>query len=138
VKRFRKVHELAWGESITVSTKRGHLRVTAIQVAHWGARMIRDTYRGYGGYVLQRTYQEKNYAICYAGDTAFTPVFAAVAGIAPRLDLALMPIGAYDPWIAAHCNPEQAVTMADQAGARYIVPIHHETFRLSAEPMDEP
>ena len=49
-----------------------------------------------------------------------------------------MPIGAYDPWIQAHCSPEQAVAMADAAGARYFVPIHHETFRLSAEPMHEP
>ena len=50
----------------------------------------------------------------------------------------LMPIGAYDPWIRAHCSPEQAVEMANDAGAKYFVPIHHETFKLSSEPMDEP
>jgi L-ascorbate metabolism protein UlaG (beta-lactamase superfamily) len=50
----------------------------------------------------------------------------------------LMPIGAYDPWIRAHCSPEQAVAMARQAGARAFVPIHHETFKLSSEAMDEP
>ncbi|HEU5080908.1 MAG TPA: MBL fold metallo-hydrolase [Opitutaceae bacterium] len=138
LKRFRHVHELAWGQSITVSTRQGQLRVTAIEVAHWGARMIRDTHRGYGGFVLQRTYQEKDYSICYAGDTTFTRAFEKVRAIAPALQLALMPIGAYNPWIAAHCTPEQAVAMADQAGAMNIVPIHHETFRLSAEPMDEP
>jgi L-ascorbate metabolism protein UlaG (beta-lactamase superfamily) len=49
-----------------------------------------------------------------------------------------MPIGAYDPWIWNHCNPEQAVELANLAGARYIVPIHHQTFRLSNEPMHEP
>jgi L-ascorbate metabolism protein UlaG (beta-lactamase superfamily) len=50
----------------------------------------------------------------------------------------LMPIGAYDPWIRAHCSPEQAAAMARDAGARFFVPIHHETFKLSAEAMDEP
>ena len=49
-----------------------------------------------------------------------------------------MPIGAYDPWIYKHCNPEQAVAMADAAGARLFVPVHHQTFRLSREPFDEP
>ena len=49
-----------------------------------------------------------------------------------------MPIGAYDPWIRAHCTPEQAVAMAEQAGGAYFVPIHHQTFKLSNEPMEEP
>jgi L-ascorbate metabolism protein UlaG (beta-lactamase superfamily) len=49
-----------------------------------------------------------------------------------------MPIGAYDPWIHAHCTPEQAVEMSNQAGARFILPVHHQTFKLSWEPMDEP
>jgi len=49
-----------------------------------------------------------------------------------------MPIGAYNPWIASHCTPEQAVEMANEARAQFVVPIHHQTFRLSWEPMDEP
>ena len=49
-----------------------------------------------------------------------------------------MPIGAYDPWIYNHCTPEQAVTMADAADARLIVPVHHQSFRLSNEPFMEP
>jgi L-ascorbate metabolism protein UlaG (beta-lactamase superfamily) len=49
-----------------------------------------------------------------------------------------MPIGAYDPWIASHATPEQAVAMANAAGARHIMPLHHQTFRLSAEPFREP
>ena len=28
--------------------------------------------------------------------------------------------------------------MADDSGARFILPLHHQTFRLSAEPLDEP
>ena len=49
-----------------------------------------------------------------------------------------MPIGAYNPWIRAHCTPEQAIQMADAAGADRILPVHHQTFQLSSEPYREP
>jgi L-ascorbate metabolism protein UlaG (beta-lactamase superfamily) len=49
-----------------------------------------------------------------------------------------MPIGAYQPWIRNHCTPEEALEMANAAGAKYLVPIHHQTFKLSEEPMEEP
>ncbi len=132
--RFRNVHELDWGQSVTLATRGGELRVTALEVAHWGARMMRDDHRGYNGYLLER----KGAAVCFAGDTAYTKAFAKLKRPGRSIDLMLMPIGAYDPWIRAHCSPEQAVAMANDAGARYIVPIHHETFKLSAEPMEEP
>lgn len=132
--RFREIRELDWGETLTFTVRGAPLAITAIEVAHWGARMLRDNFRGYNGYVLERG----GAAICFAGDTAYTRAFAALGRRKRRLDLMLMPIGAYDPWIRAHCSPEQAVAMADQAKARTFVPIHHETFQLSHEPMDEP
>jgi L-ascorbate metabolism protein UlaG (beta-lactamase superfamily) len=49
-----------------------------------------------------------------------------------------MPIGAYDPWIHYHATPEQAWSMANDAGADRILPIHHQTFALSREPYLEP
>ena len=53
-------------------------------------------------------------------------------------DLAIVGIGAYDPWIRSHCTPEQAVAMAKAAGANFIMPVHHQTFKLSAEPFRQP
>jgi L-ascorbate metabolism protein UlaG (beta-lactamase superfamily) len=55
-----------------------------------------------------------------------------------RWDLAILPIGAYDPWIHAHCTPEQALQMGDDAGAEFVLPVHHQTFVLSREPKFEP
>ena len=49
-----------------------------------------------------------------------------------------MPIGSYDPWIRNHCTPEQAWQMANEAGAEFVAPVHHQTFRLSREPVYEP
>ena len=132
--RFRNIHELDWGQTVTLTVRGRALTVAAIEVAHWGARMMRDDHRGYNGYVLGR----EGAAVCFAGDTAYTPAFDRLNDPRRPLDLVLMPSGAYDPWIRAHCSPEQAVAMANAAGARYFVPIHHETFRLSAEPMGEP
>jgi len=132
-KRFASVHELRWGQSVCVRTSRGDVEVKSIQVKHWGARLGRDTYRGYSGYVIRR----EGRALLFGGDTAFTPLFASCRNDGP-FDAAIMPIGAYDPWIYNHCTPEQAVTMADAAGARLFVPVHHRTFALSREGFDEP
>src|SRR5690606_33811690 len=71
------------------------------------------------------------------GDTADTPRFRDHRRHGP-FDAAVMPIGAYDPWIRNHCTPEQAAMMADAAGARRIVPVHHKSFQLSREPFNEP
>lgn len=134
IRGFKQVYELDWGQSVTLHTRVGELTVEAIEVAHWGARMIRDEHRGYNGYILTRG----GSTVCFAGDTAYTDAFAKLRSTERPIDLMIMPIGAYNPWRHAHCNPEEAVAMADAAGARYFVPIHHETFKLGAEPMDEP
>jgi L-ascorbate metabolism protein UlaG (beta-lactamase superfamily) len=130
---FRSKTELRWGEMIELQRKAGAIRVRAFQVRHWGARLRQDMHRGYNGYVLER----EGRRIIFGGDTAVTQTFAELRQRG-GYDLALMPIGAYDPWIASHATPEQAVAMANAAGARHIMPIHHQTFRLSAEPFREP
>jgi hypothetical protein len=49
-----------------------------------------------------------------------------------------MSIGAYNPWIHSHCTPEQAVQMANEAGAHLIMSVHHQNFRLSSEDIGKP
>jgi L-ascorbate metabolism protein UlaG (beta-lactamase superfamily) len=132
-RRYSSVTELRWNTSTTVSTPRGDVLVRAIEVKHWGARLQRDTYRGYTGYILER----EGRRLLVGGDTAATPVFREYRRFGP-FEAAVMPIGAYDPWIRNHCTPEQAVAMADAAGARLFVPVHHRSFQLSREPYDEP
>jgi L-ascorbate metabolism protein UlaG (beta-lactamase superfamily) len=129
VRRFRRVHELAWGERIPF----GDLVIESTEVRHWGARMVTDRHRGYGGYLLQKGGR----TVLFAGDTAYTDVLTPL-GQRTRIDLAILPIGAYDPWISNHASPEQAWTMFRRLGAEYVLPIHHSTFRLSREPVEEP
>jgi L-ascorbate metabolism protein UlaG (beta-lactamase superfamily) len=104
-----------------------------VEVKHWGERWPSELERGYNGYILRR----EDKAILFAGDTALTPVLADCRSKGP-FAAAIMPIGAYRPWIWNHCTPEQAVEMANAANAQYIVPVHHQTFKLSDEPMEEP
>jgi L-ascorbate metabolism protein UlaG (beta-lactamase superfamily) len=128
-RHYGKVHELGWGRSVQV----GDCRVMAFEVAHWGARMRSDVYRGYNGYLLECG----SFRVVFGGDTAYTKSFRQLRS-SRRVDLAIMPIGAYDPWIRVHCNPEQAWSMANDAGAEYVLPIHHQTFKLGREPYSEP
>jgi L-ascorbate metabolism protein UlaG (beta-lactamase superfamily) len=131
--RFSQVTELDWGRLKSLSTGAGEIEISAFPVKHWGARMQRDMHRGYNGYLIQRNGRR----IIFAGDTAMTEDFAALRRHGP-IDVAIMSISAYNPWIQSHCTPEQAVQMADAAGARFVVPVHHQTFRLSFEPFREP
>jgi len=122
---FHRLTELGWGDS----TQLGDVNITACPVTHWGARTFRDTWRGYNGYVLD----DGKHRVLFTGDTADHD-FRGIGSV----DLAIIGIGAYDPYIAAHATPEQAWAMADQVRARWLLPIHHSTFKLSHEPMSEP
>jgi L-ascorbate metabolism protein UlaG (beta-lactamase superfamily) len=127
--RYGRVTELGWGERAAA----GPAELRAVQVNHWGARMRSDTYRGYNAYTIE----VGRYRVLFAGDTAVTPLFRSLKSSRP-FDLAVMPVGAYDPWIHYHCTPEQAWQMANDAGAEFVLPVHHQTFALSREPYLEP
>jgi L-ascorbate metabolism protein UlaG (beta-lactamase superfamily) len=129
VRRFDTVHELEWGQEIELNG----LRIEATEARQWGARMVTDRHRGYGGYLLRKCGR----SVLFAGDTAYTDALTRLRQRGP-LDLAILPIGAYDPWIANHASPEQAWLMFRRLGADSVLPVHHSTFRLSREPRDEP
>jgi L-ascorbate metabolism protein UlaG (beta-lactamase superfamily) len=125
---LRQPESLAWGDQTRISTRRGRVDIRAFEVKHWGARWKFDTHRGYNGYVLAR----EGKRIIFGGDTAWTESFRSLRRDGPY-EFALMPIGAYEPWVCSHCTPEQAVRMTDDAGARYLLPIHFKTFPLGHE-----
>lgn len=123
---FSSVTELAWGESAHLD----HLKITACEVNHWGARAVLDVFRGYGGFVIEADRRR----VLYGGDSAYHERFRDIG----KVDMAILGIGAYDPWIQSHATPEQAWTMANHTHAQHVLPIHHSTFKLSKEPPAEP
>lgn len=128
---FAKVHSLAWWESAEIKG----LKVTMTPCKHWGARMFRDTHRGYGGYVIEGGGR----SVFHSGDTAYFDGFREI-GTRLRPQLALLPIGAYfpDTYRSVHTSPEEALRAFVEVGAARMVPMHYGTFRLGREPMHEP
>jgi L-ascorbate metabolism protein UlaG (beta-lactamase superfamily) len=131
--RVEEAEELHWGEAKDYKSVNGELKIEAFKVKHWGARYGKDRHRGYNGYILSRNGRK----LLLGGDTAMTPLFKDLKSRGP-FEAAVMPIAAYRPWIRNHCTPEEALRMANEAGADYVVPIHHSTYKLSDEPMTEP
>jgi L-ascorbate metabolism protein UlaG (beta-lactamase superfamily) len=130
---LKRITELRWGDRAVFKDSRGELHIEAVEVKHWGERWPSKQPRGYNGYVLRR----EGKALLFGGDTALTPALKQLKPKGP-FQVGILPIGAYRPWIWNHCTPEQAVSMANAAGVQYIVPVHHQTFRLSEEPKNEP
>ena len=128
---YREIVELSWWESC----QHTDLTITHTPSQHWGARMLHDHHRGYGGYVINGC----GYSIYHAGDTAY---FNGFHEIGRRLEpqIALLPIGAYSPpsFRNVHTSPGDAVQAFTDLKAHWMIPMHYGTFRLSHEPVEEP
>jgi L-ascorbate metabolism protein UlaG (beta-lactamase superfamily) len=128
---FARVHGMEWWDRLEVQG----LTVTMTPCKHWGARMFRDTHRGYGGYVVEGGGQ----SVYHSGDTAYFDGFREI-GTKLKPKVALLPIGAYfpDTYRAVHTSPEEAVRAFVEMSAERMVPMHFGTFPLGREPMEEP
>lgn len=128
---YTQIVELDTWESL----KESGLEITHVPSRHWGARMIKDYHRGFGGYVLR----SGRHSVYHAGDTAYFEGFREI-GKKLKPELALLPIGAYHPpsFRNVHTSPEDAVKAFLDLGAKYMIPMHYGTFRLSQEPVHEP
>lgn len=136
--QFRSVRELDWWGKTHVAG----LEIEALRVRHFGWRFPweQDRSRGntegrsYNAYLVTKNGR----SFVFGGDTAMQDYFSTVGARNLTIDLAMMPIGAYDPWISNHCTPEQAVEMAKMLGAKTVLPMHWGTFIQSDEPAQEP
>jgi len=91
-------------------------------------------HRGFNAYLIETAAGPARRRVLYGGDTAYQDYFKDLG----RVDLAVLGIGGYDPYLASHATPEQAWAMANHLNADYMLPMHHSTFRLSHEPTAEP
>jgi L-ascorbate metabolism protein UlaG (beta-lactamase superfamily) len=128
---FARIVTLEWWQTKSI----GGLELTMTPCKHWGARLFKDTHRGFGGYVIRGG----GHSVYHSGDTAY---FDGFRNIGNRLkpEIALLPIGAYRPdsYRGVHTCPEEALQGFLDLGARRMIPMHYGTFRLSQEPMEEP
>ncbi|MCF7689777.1 MAG: MBL fold metallo-hydrolase, partial [Cephaloticoccus sp.] len=131
-----KIIELDWWEQHVTGNS---LTITLTPARHWSNRLSGPRNgRLWGGFYLQSGEQK----VAFLGDTGYDSLF--FNQIRQRLGaprLGLIPIGAYEPrWFMAaqHCNPEEAVQIHNELGARQSVAMHWGTFQLTDESRDAP
>jgi N-acyl-phosphatidylethanolamine-hydrolysing phospholipase D len=136
----RDVTERDWWQDAVI----GGLRLTSVPAQHFSGRSLGRRDRTlWGGWALR----SPHHSLLFAGDTALHPEFEAIAARCGPFDLAILPIGAYEPrWFmgTVHMNPEDCMKAvrqltAGQQGKRLkMAAAHWGTFKLTDEPMDEP
>jgi N-acyl-phosphatidylethanolamine-hydrolysing phospholipase D len=123
------------------------LWISCLPVQHWGSRTFFDrNYRLWCSFAV--FFQQKHQCtkrFFFGGDSALPttfPLFQQIRDfVGGSVDLAAIPIGAYEPSFfmrEAHMNPEEAVFVHQVLNSRQSVGIHWGTFPLSEEPMKEP
>lgn len=134
---WKSINVLDWNDEIILQ----NIRFKALEVKHFGWRLPweKDRSRGYikdgrsfNAYIIESNGKK----ILFGGDTAKTDKLRIAKH--ENIDIAIMPIGAYNPWHRNHCNPEEALQMAAELNAKYFIPIHTKTFKQGIEPIDEP
>ncbi|GAA3823265.1 MBL fold metallo-hydrolase [Sphaerisporangium flaviroseum] len=133
-KGFTNVTELDWWESAQI----GEVAFDFVPSHHWSRRSLFDTCKSlWGGWVLT----SPNQRVYFAGDTAYGDRFKLIGDRYPGIDLALMPVGAYEPrWFmhVSHVDPGEAVQACADVGARRMSTMHWGTFLLSGESLMAP
>ena len=136
----RDIIELDWWGENSVAA----LKLTCVPAQHFSGRTLgRRNQTLWCGWTLRAAER----SVLFAGDTALHPEFATISQRCGPFELAILPIGAYEPrWFmgAVHMNPDDCIKAITQlAGAQegerlLMAAAHWGTFKLTDEPMDEP
>lgn len=134
-----RVEELDWWQVADRARTGPMLRVEAQPSQHWSARGLFDRRETlWASWHLTISDQ----TVWFAGDTGYNPVqFKEIGEKNGPIDLALIPIGAYDPrffMATYHVDPDEAVMIHKDVQARQSIGMHWGTFPLTAEPPMDP
>jgi L-ascorbate metabolism protein UlaG (beta-lactamase superfamily) len=131
---LRRVEELDWWQE----SKSAALPIILTPAHHFSARGPFDRNRAlWAGFILT----VGDTRIYFAGDSAYSPLFKDIRQRMGTIDLALIPIGAYEPrWFmhAVHMNPAEAVQAHLDLQAARSLAMHFGTFPMTIEGIDEP
>jgi L-ascorbate metabolism protein UlaG (beta-lactamase superfamily) len=131
---LRRIEELDWWQS----SDSAPISITLTPAHHFSARGILDRNRAlWGGFVIAAATRR----IYFAGDTAYGAFFPDISRRLGPIDVALLPIGAYEPrWFmqSVHMNPAEAVRAHRDLGVPHSIGMHFGTFQLTSEGIDDP
>jgi L-ascorbate metabolism protein UlaG (beta-lactamase superfamily) len=126
-----KIIELDWWQSFDA----GGLKITCTPARHFSGRGLKRDQTLWSSWAIATP----NMKIFYGGDSGITDQFAEIGKRFGAFDLAIMPIGAYNPaWHDIHLDPEEAVLATRQVNAKSVLPVHWSTFDLALHPWAEP
>jgi L-ascorbate metabolism protein UlaG (beta-lactamase superfamily) len=135
-KGIKNVAELDWWDHHALSIPEAE--VVMMPTQHFSARGLWDRNETlWGGYLI-RFHGEQIY---FGGDSAYSVHFTETYKRFGAVDLAFLPIGAYEPrWFmsAMHMNPDEAVRAHLDLHSRQTIGIHFGTFHMSDEAINAP
>jgi N-acyl-phosphatidylethanolamine-hydrolysing phospholipase D len=136
---FRKrgranVVELDWWQS----AQHGRFTITCLPSQHWSRRVEHGANETLWCSWLVDSGQRRYF---FAGDTGYFPGFAEFGQRFGPIDVAMLPIGAYEPrWFMQyqHMDPAEAYQAFLDLRAQHMIAMHWGTFDLTDEPADLP
>lgn len=131
---IKNIKELDWWEKVSL----GETQVTFTPAQHWTQRTPFDRNQSlWGGWHVQN----QSLKFLYTGDTGYSKDFADIREKLGAVDVAMIPIGAYEPrWFMKqqHVNPDEAIQIHRDIGSKLSIGVHWGTFRLADEPLAAP
>lgn len=132
---FSNVTEIEWWNTTDFED---NIRITAVPAQHFTSRTPFDRNAGHWcGWVIEGADKK----LWHAGDSGYCRVFSEIGEHFGGIDLAMIPIGAYQPrsiMKPMHMNPSEAVQAFLDARCNRAIAMHWGTFKLTDEPMGEP
>lgn len=130
-----RVEEMDWWQEKQINDD---MKLVFTPSQHWSGRWLHDRYRSlWGSYTLIY----RGHSIYFGGDTGYAGHFKEIKERLGPIDLAFLPIGAYEPrWFMkhSHMNPGEAVQAHQDLGARKSIGMHFGTFQLTDESIEQP
>ncbi len=131
--KIKNVVEMDWGDK----TEQNGMSIHFLPAKHWSNRFLSPRKTLWGSWMFTTSSK----TIYFAGDTGYDDHFKQIKKDFPTIDLALIPIGAYEPRFFmqhVHMAPEDAYKAHQDLASKKSFAIHWGTFQLTHEGMFDP
>ena len=131
--KIKNVVEMDWNDKV----KLGEIDITFLPAKHWSNRFLSPRKTLWGSWM----FSSKNRNIYFAGDSGYDTHFKQIRKDFGKIDLALIPVGAYKPRFFmqhVHMAPEDAYMAHQDLNPEVSFAIHWGTFQLTHEGMFDP
>ena len=132
--KIHRVIEMKWWDSYSISPI---VKIGCLPAQHWSKRTTFDDMKalwsGWGVFGSKKLF--------FAGDTGYCQGFEQIGDKYGPFDLALIPIGAYEPrdfMRCQHVDPIEAVQIHQDIGSKQSIGMHWGTWVLTDEHVYEP